>query len=165
MSTGRCIVPLLSWTETTFDVQMVFPRYQEDVSVAIERGTFKLRRGRRDLVLLACGQLLHAMSYAHSKSILHRDIKPKNNRWCTRHLNRVILIMCCFASNKSPPRRPTVLTKCSLGWSLPNSFRRYFARAPFGRWPRHHRPQRNASRKTHPGKSPRKLHSAIVVGL
>ena len=74
----RCIVPLLSWMETTFDVQMVFPSYQKDVSLAIERGLFRLQRGRRDRVELACGQLLDAISYVHSKSIVHRDIKPSN---------------------------------------------------------------------------------------
>ena len=64
--------------ETTFDVQMVFPFYQEDVSLAIERGLFRLQRGRDDRVALACGQLLDAISFVHSKSIVHRDIKPSN---------------------------------------------------------------------------------------
>ena len=74
----RRIVKLLSWMETTIDVQMVFPFYQEDVSLAIERGLFRLQRGRDDRVALACGQLLDAISFVHSKSIVHRDIKPSN---------------------------------------------------------------------------------------
>ena len=78
VSGHRCIVKLLSWMETTFDVQMVFPFYQEDVSLAIERGLFRLQRGRDDRVALACGQLLDAISFVHSKSIVHRDIKPSN---------------------------------------------------------------------------------------
>ena len=64
--------------ETTFDLHMVSPRYQGDVSVAIERGAPKLRRGIRDLVPLACGQLLNAISHDNYNTILHRDIKPTN---------------------------------------------------------------------------------------
>ena len=74
----RGIVKLLSWMETTFDVQMVSLSYQEDVSLAIERGLSRLQSWRCDRVELACGQLLDAISYVHSKSIVHRDIKPSN---------------------------------------------------------------------------------------
>ena len=70
---------LLSWTETTFDVQLVFPLYKEDVLAAIKRGAFRLAPLRRgDCLPAVCEQLLDAVRYMHGLRIIHRDLKPKN---------------------------------------------------------------------------------------
>ena len=66
-----------------------------------------------------------------------------------------ISVSSCFPSR--PPRRPPELAPCSPRCSLTSSLRRHSARAPFGRWRRHH------ARKFGVCRSPRKLHCASVV--
>ena len=72
------IVELLSWTETTFDLQLVFPRYAEDAFAALQRGHFKVHLDGCDPLKTTSKELLVGLSHMHAMQIIHRDLKPSN---------------------------------------------------------------------------------------
>ena len=72
------ILQLMSWTETTFDVQLVFSWYPEDVHAAIVRGLFNEKMDLEDSMPYMCRQLVDGLTYMHRVQIIHRDIKPRN---------------------------------------------------------------------------------------
>lgn len=77
---SKGLVDLLSWTETTFDVQLVFPFFKEDVFTALRRGAFKAAPTKNDEDCLPgiCKQLLEGLCVLHAHRIVHRDLKPGN---------------------------------------------------------------------------------------
>ena len=72
---GEGVVQLLDVIETTFDLQLVFPFYEEDGNHAASRGAFERACG---YMVPTCKQLLAGLQFMHSRRILHRDIKPGN---------------------------------------------------------------------------------------
>ena len=72
------IVELLSWAETVFDLQLVFPCYDEDAFSAMQRGLFKVDASGCDLLKTASKQLLVGLCHMHGLQIIHRDLKPAN---------------------------------------------------------------------------------------
>ena len=69
------VTELLSWRESTFDVQLAFPLYREDLLMHVRRGGF---HGQRYALANTCMQMLTGLSHMHDLNILHRDIKPAN---------------------------------------------------------------------------------------
>ena len=72
------IVQLLSWTETRFDLQLVFPCYDEDAFAAMERGLFEVDASGCDPLKTASKELLVGLRQMHGLQIIHRDLKPEN---------------------------------------------------------------------------------------
>ena len=73
------IVRLLSWTDTHFDTQLIFPFYPESLWSGMLEGMFKKPKpGKVDLLQMAAKQTLSGLSHMHSLLILHRDLKADN---------------------------------------------------------------------------------------
>ena len=60
------IAQLLSFTETTFDMQFVFPLYDEDIHVALTRGLFRKQQNHGDHLPRVCIQILRGLCHMHS---------------------------------------------------------------------------------------------------
>ena len=68
-----CLVPLLGWRETAFDIQMVMPLYDTDLHNYINNTTVCEGKAK---VLAGC--LIEGLSHLHGLHIMHRDLKPSN---------------------------------------------------------------------------------------
>ena len=69
-------VKLLSWTERTFEVRLVFPVYPFNLSTymcAQHRGP-----DRAGVIRVVSKQLLDALAHLHDAQIIHGDLKPGN---------------------------------------------------------------------------------------
>ena len=93
------IVELLSWTETTFDVQFVFPLYKENAFAFLKRGLFRKQSGQPDLLRSVIKQLLRAIGHVHSRHILHRDLKPPNFLLADGSAGEVNVVISDFGSS------------------------------------------------------------------
>ena len=68
-----CLVPLLGWRETAFDIHMVMPLYDTDLHNYINNTTVCECKAK---VLAGC--LIEGLSHLHGLHIMHRDLKPSN---------------------------------------------------------------------------------------
>jgi len=71
------VAPLLSWTETYFNWQTVFPFYERDMLTAIRQAYFHVPHNDNNL-RVASRALLKGMDYIHSRRVVHCDVKPNN---------------------------------------------------------------------------------------
>ena len=73
------IVQLLSWSDTQFQLRLVFPVYAADAHHSMCRMIFKRQQqGGPDPLVSVSKQLLEGISHMHAQSIVHRDLKPSN---------------------------------------------------------------------------------------